>query len=93
MQRLSLTSRQLIWLNPLLRWDGFAPKARGIAAMLPHVTSLRAGHNIASLQGLAEALSRPDDTGEKNRLMAALRNPAPEPSPSPFAFTRATNSQ
>lgn len=93
MQRLSLTSRQLIWLNPLLRWDGFAPKARGIAAMLPHVTSLRAGHNIASLQGLAEALSRPDDTGEKNRLMAALRNPAPEPSPNPFAFTRATNSQ
>ena len=93
MQRLSLTSRQLIWLNPLLRWDGFAPKARGIAAMLPHVTSMRAGHNIASLQGLAEALSRPDDTGEKNRLMAALHNPAPDVAPSPFAFTRASNSQ
>jgi uncharacterized protein with von Willebrand factor type A (vWA) domain len=93
MQRLALTSRQLIWLNPLLRWDGFAPKARGIAAMLPHVTSMRAGHNIASLQGLAEALSRPDDTGEKNRLMAALHNPAPDVAPSPFAFTRASNSQ
>lgn len=72
MQRLALTARQLIWLNPLLRWDGFAPKARGIAAMLPHVSSFRAGHNIASLEGLAQALSRPDDTGEKNRLMQLI---------------------
>ncbi|MCF7700109.1 vWA domain-containing protein [Loktanella sp. M215] len=93
MQRLALSARQLIWLNPLLRWDGFAPKARGIAAMLPHVTSFRAGHNIASLAGLAEALSRPQDGGEKSRLMAALRDATQEPDPSPFAFTRATNTQ
>ncbi len=72
MKRLSLTARQVIWLNPLLRWDGFAPKARGIAAMLPHVTSFRAGHNIASLEGLAAALTRPDDGGEKARLMRLL---------------------
>ena len=71
-QRLALTARQLIWLNPLLRWDGFAPKASGIAAMLPHVTSFRAGHNIASLAGLAQALSQPEDGGEKARLMARL---------------------
>lgn len=72
MERLHLSARQVIWLNPLLRWDGFAPKARGIAAMLPHVDSFRAGHNVASLEGLAQALSRPDDGGEKARLMAAL---------------------
>jgi uncharacterized protein with von Willebrand factor type A (vWA) domain len=72
MERLRLSSRQLIWLNPLLRWDGFAPKARGIMQMLPHCSSFRAGHNIASLAGLAEALSRPDDTGEKARLLARL---------------------
>ena len=70
MERLALTARQVIWLNPLLRWDGFAPKAHGIRQMLPHCTSFRAGHNIASLEGLAAALSRPDDTGEKARLMA-----------------------
>ncbi len=93
MQRLALSSRQLIWLNPLLRWDGFAPKARGIAAMLPHVSSFRAGHNIASLAGLAEALSHPTDTGEKARLMAALRDAGPPEPQSPFAFTRATHSQ
>ncbi|MEM9576122.1 MAG: VWA domain-containing protein [Pseudomonadota bacterium] len=72
MERLHLSSRHLIWLNPLLRWDGFAPKARGIAAMLPHVDSFRAGHSIASLEALAEAISRPDDPGEKARLMAGL---------------------
>ena len=72
MARLRLTARQLIWLNPLLRWDGFAPKARGVMEMLPHCTSFRAGHNIASLAGLAEALSRPDDGGEKERLMALM---------------------
>ena len=72
MERLHLSAKRLIWLNPLLRWDGFAPKARGIAAMLPHVDSFRAGHNIASLEGLAQAISRPDDVGEKARLMAML---------------------
>ncbi len=73
-ERLHLSSRRLIWLNPLLRWDGFAPKARGIAAMLPHVDSFRAGHSIASLEELARAISRPEDMGEKARLMAMLRD-------------------
>lgn len=36
MERLKLSARQVIWLNPLLRWDGFTPKARGIIQMLPH---------------------------------------------------------
>lgn len=73
MQRLHLTARHLIWLNPLLRWDGFAPKAAGIRAMLPHVDSFRAGHSIASLQELAAAICRPEDTGEKDRLMRTIR--------------------
>ncbi|WP_424966854.1 vWA domain-containing protein [Dinoroseobacter sp. S375] len=73
MTRLHLSARKLIWINPLLRWDGFAPKAAGIMAMLPHVDSFRAGHNIASLQALSEAISREDDQGEKARLMAMMR--------------------
>ncbi len=72
MERLQLSARRLIWLNPLLRWQEFAPRAAGIRAMLPHVDSFRAGHNLAALEGLAEAISRPDDTGEKARLMARL---------------------
>ena len=71
-ERLHLSARRLIWLNPLLRWDGFAPKAQGVATMLPHVDSFRAGHSIASLEDLAAVISRPDDQGEKARLMAAL---------------------
>ncbi|MDF2234562.1 VWA domain-containing protein [Albimonas sp. CAU 1670] len=68
-ERLHLSSRKLIWLNPLLRWDGFAPRAGGVKALLPHVDSFRAAHNIDSLEALADALARPDDHGEKDRLM------------------------
>ncbi|SEQ41425.1 vWA domain-containing protein [Thalassovita taeanensis] len=73
-ERLHLSSRRLIWLNPLLRWDGFAPKARGIAAMLPHVDAFRAGHSIATLEELALVISQVGDSGEKARLMAALQS-------------------
>ncbi len=71
-ERLHLSSRRLIWLNPLLRWDGFAPKAQGVATMLPHVDSFRAGHSIASLEDLTNVISQPDDQGQKARLMSAL---------------------
>jgi hypothetical protein len=72
-ERLHLSCRRLIWLNPLLRWTGFAPKAQGICALLPHVDSFRAGHSIASLEALGQALSDPRDGGERARLLAALR--------------------
>lgn len=71
-ERLHLSSRRLIWLNPLLRWEGFEPRAGGIRALLPHVDVFRAAHNLASLEALAEALSRGGDSGEKMRLMAML---------------------
>ncbi|GHC10127.1 VWA domain-containing protein [Gemmobacter nanjingensis] len=71
-QRLHLSARRLIWLNPLLRWEGFAPRATGIRAMLPHVDAFRAGHSIASLEALAAVISDSADTGEKARLMRAL---------------------
>ena len=66
-RRLHLTARRVIWLNPLLGFEGFAPKATGIRALLPHVDSLRAGHSIAALEGLVEALSGWDDTGWRAR--------------------------
>ena len=69
-ERLRLSSRRLIWLNPLLRWDGFAPRAAGARAMLPHVDSLRSAHSVGSLADLADALSRAEDGAEKPRLSA-----------------------
>ena len=74
MERLHLSARRLIWINPLLRWDGFAPRARGIAAMLPHVDSFRAGHSIASLADLGRALASSTDAGERDRLMRILQD-------------------
>ena len=72
MERLHLSCRRLIWLNPLLRWDGFAPRAGGIRAMLPHVDAFRAGHSVNSLEALGQAISDPGDQGEKARLMRML---------------------
>lgn len=69
-ERLRLSCRRLIWLNPLLRWDGFEARAGGMRALLPQVDSFRSAHNIASLHELADALSRPDDRGEINRLLS-----------------------
>jgi uncharacterized protein with von Willebrand factor type A (vWA) domain len=72
MERLHLSCRRLIWLNPLLRWQGFAPKASGIRAMLPHCDAFRAGHSIDSLAALGVAISDPGDAGEKDRLMRMI---------------------
>ena len=57
MDRLHRSCRRLIWLNPLLRFDGFEARARGVRAMLPHVDEFRAVHNLQSLADLAKALS------------------------------------
>ncbi len=59
MERLKKSCRRLIWLNPLLRWDGFEPRSQGIRAMLPYVDEFRPVHNLASLRALVETLSRP----------------------------------
>lgn len=67
MERLHKSCRRLIWLNPLLRFEGFEPKARGIRAILPHVDDFRPVHNLESLSQLAEALG---DMGPR-RLEAA----------------------
>jgi hypothetical protein len=59
MERLHKSARRLIWLNPLLRFEGFQPKSTGIRAMLPHVDEFRPAHNLESLEELAATLSRP----------------------------------
>ncbi|AUH34710.1 vWA domain-containing protein [Paracoccus tegillarcae] len=69
MQRLSLSARRLIWLNPLLRYDGFAPRAGGVRAILPHVHSLHACHSLDSLGALSDALAEP---GLRDTLLRQL---------------------
>jgi uncharacterized protein len=55
--RLHRSCRQLIWLNPLLRFSGFEAKAKGIRTMVPHVDQLRPIHNLDSMRELVRALS------------------------------------
>ncbi len=55
--RLHRSCRRLIWLNPLLRWEGFQPRAQGIKALLPHVDEHRPVHNLESLEDLGRALA------------------------------------
>ncbi len=57
MERLHMSCRRLIWLNPLLRYDGFEPKSIGIKAMLPHVDVFQTVHNLNSLIDLTRVLS------------------------------------
>jgi uncharacterized protein with von Willebrand factor type A (vWA) domain len=56
-ERLRRSCRRLLWLNPLLRFAGFEPRAAGVRAMLPHVDDFRPVHDLESLSQLAEALS------------------------------------
>jgi uncharacterized protein with von Willebrand factor type A (vWA) domain len=58
MNRLRASCRRILWLNPLLRFEGFEPRAAGIRAMLPHVDRFLPAHNIASLLDLGRVLSQ-----------------------------------
>jgi len=59
--RLHRSCRRLVWLNPLLRFDGFEARARGIKTMLPHVDEFRPIHNLESMAGLVAALRHGGD--------------------------------
>ena len=56
MERLHKSCRKLVWLNPLLRFEQFQPRAAGIRAMLPHVDRFLPAHNLQSLKELALVL-------------------------------------
>ena len=58
MERLHKSCRRLIWLNPLLRYDRYAPITAGAKAMIRHVDDFRTVHNLESLRDLADVLSR-----------------------------------
>jgi uncharacterized protein len=59
MQRLRRSAKRIVWLNPLLRYDGFEALAGGIRAIMPFVDEFRPVHSLNSLQDLAETLASP----------------------------------
>jgi uncharacterized protein len=50
-------SRRLLWLNPLLRFEGYAPTARGAAVLHRYAHGMLAVHNISKLEELAASLA------------------------------------
>ncbi len=73
MERLAKSCRRLIWLNPLLRYEGFEARPAGIRAMLPFVDEFLPVHNLQSLKELAAAFARrpAGRGGAAERLRAA----------------------
>ncbi|HKY87533.1 MAG TPA: VWA domain-containing protein [Pseudorhodoplanes sp.] len=68
--RLHRSCRRLIWLNPLLRYEGFEARAGGIRAMLPHVDELRPIHNLDSMAELCRVLSSHErQDGDRKALL------------------------
>ncbi|MDA1370735.1 MAG: VWA domain-containing protein [Proteobacteria bacterium] len=56
MERLSKSAKRVIWLNPLLRYEGFEARAMGGRAMLPWVDDFRSCHSLGSLGELGGVL-------------------------------------
>jgi len=69
MDRLHRSCRRLVWLNPLLRFEGFEARAKGVRTMLPHVDELRPIHNLDSMTELVRALSGARAKGCDPKLM------------------------
>ena len=49
---------RVVWLNPLMRYAGYQPIARGPSVLAAHVDAMLAGHNLASLDALSLSLSQ-----------------------------------
>ena len=70
MERLHKSCHRLIWLNPLLRFDGFEPRSHGIQSILPHVDSFVPVHSLASIGQLARVLSADMGPGWHDKSLA-----------------------
>jgi uncharacterized protein with von Willebrand factor type A (vWA) domain len=58
MRDLRRRCRRIVWLNPMIGWEGFTPSARGMQAALPFVDLFAPAHNIDSLAALEPYLAR-----------------------------------
>jgi uncharacterized protein len=56
--RLRRLAHAVLWVNPHAGRDGYAPVQSGIAAALPHLDLLLAGHSLATLEELLTEVRR-----------------------------------
>ncbi|WP_332750637.1 vWA domain-containing protein [Hydrogenophaga sp.] len=57
LQWLGRHTRQLLWLNPLLRYEGYAPLASGASVLHRHAHGMLAVHNLSRLEDLARSMA------------------------------------
>lgn len=58
MAALRRRSKRIVWLNPMIGWEGYEPTAGGMQAALPHVDLFAPAHNLKSLEALAPFLEQ-----------------------------------
>ena len=57
MAALGRRCRRIVWLNPMMAWEGYAPEAAGIKAALPHVDLYAPANTLKSLTELEPYLA------------------------------------
>jgi hypothetical protein len=75
MERLSRLAYRIVWVNPRAAATGFAPRAGGMAAALPHCDALVSGHSLDALDEVIEAIGADHCTPPE----AAREEPEDEP--------------
>jgi uncharacterized protein with von Willebrand factor type A (vWA) domain len=58
MAALARRCRRIVWLNPMMAWEGYAPEAAGIRAALPHVDLYAPANTLKSLTELEPYLAK-----------------------------------
>ena len=58
MAALRRRTRRIVWLNPMIGWEGYEPTAGGMQAALPYVDLFAPAHNLKSLEALAPYLEQ-----------------------------------
>ena len=58
MRRLKQRARRVVWLNPLIGWEGYEPLAAGMSSALPYVDLFAPAHNLESLMALEPYLAK-----------------------------------
>lgn len=76
-ERLHKSCGRLVWLNPLLRYEGFEPLAAGVRTILANVDEFRPVHDLQSLEQLADVLAKAEPRGGASNPVRARRGPSP----------------
>src|SRR3546814_19531392 len=56
MAALRRRTKRIVWLNPMIGWEGYEPAAGGMQAALPYVDLFAPAHNLKNLEALAPYL-------------------------------------